>query len=221
MRKNMIIFICILFLSFNSYATETKYVISAYKFTEESIAMNVYDNLSGSLYNLGTSESEKSESLDITKYLTPLLYTGSDKIADPISQSVFTVFVVGTESINNTEARSYSVSISLSPFIHDANSSIIPVYYEVVNTGTEYLGSADSPVSISPASGGTSAATANSSTPVELGYAWSVQRTADSAPNVIAWEAKCSIAAAISSADYDSADIGAYSANVTITLEVN
>lgn len=219
MKKNIFIFICMLFLSINLYAIDTTYEISAYKFTTENITMNVYDNLSGSLQNLGNSTPEKVEEIDITAYIKPLLYSGSTKISDVVSQSVFSIYVAGTERLNNTKARTYTVNVSITPFIHDESAKIIPVYYELGNIAIEYLGTGTN-VSVSEVSSGTKTATANSSSPVSLGHSWSVQRTNNSAPNTITWESKCSVAAGISNTDYDNADTGAYTANVTITLEV-
>lgn len=224
MKKPFILTLMLLFTSFTIFAFETSYVINAYKYTNESITLNVYDTLSGSLTNLGEVAENKSNELDITNYVDALITPGSSTtINNPVSNSVFSIIVIGVESMTETDttARSYSVTVNLGPMTNENDGTILPIYYELFNQKSEFTGSGSNvatPLGTITNSNGT---VSSSSTDIDIVLPWTVQRTSDKAPTTVIWETRCAIAAAISQDSYDNASTGNYYADVTVTLEVN
>lgn len=220
MRKNLIIMILsMLPLLLHASSYETNFEISAYKFTEESINMNVYDTLSGSLKNLGSSSSDKINDLDITDYISALLYDDEAAVNNN-RNSAFGIIVIGNEHIATTEARSYTLSLSLSSMKNiDDQDIALPIYYVLGNNEVTHTGSSGDIVTTTSVKG--APGIADGSTPLNLSHTWTIKRASSNAPNNVSWESRCIVAIAISREDYSEVPIGSYSADIVVTLEVD
>lgn len=228
MKKTFFVLLIVL-LGMQLFSSDTsKYIVTAYKQTQldpEVYSMSIYDTLKGSLEVLGTNKSDeehKTSNVDITPFLSHFLYNDGDDAINDFNQHIaFAVLSYGTTPIARYSTETISITVNITSFSYTENGITyhIPVYLECGNEETIPTAT-NSNLTISSSLNSRNT-TATNSSGASIKQTISLRNTNWRSAINASWENTIAFAIAINKANYNSAPLGEYVSNVTVTLEAN